>query len=51
MLNIDLFRWGRALAIAKKTNSHLETVLAYRKKYLESVDKEEDNKHFESYKS
>ena len=34
MINIDLFRWDRALALANKYSTHLDTVLAYRMKYL-----------------
>jgi len=50
MLNIELFRWERAIQISKKFNTDLETVLAFRKKYLEQVGKQEDSKFFEEYK-
>jgi len=49
MLNIDLFRWERAIGIAKKFNTDEDTVLAYRKRYLESVEKKEDSKAFAAY--
>lgn len=42
MLNIDLFRWERALALAQKDPSQLDTVLAFRMKYLATAEKEED---------
>ena len=50
MLNIDLFRWERAIQIAKKYNTDLETVLAFRKKYLDQAGKQEDSTYFEEYK-
>lgn len=45
-LNIKLFKWDRALEIATNQKTHLETVLAYRKRYLERIGKEETNKNF-----
>jgi len=45
-LNIKLFRWDRALEIATNQKVHLDTVLAYRKRYLERIGKEETNKKF-----
>jgi len=45
-LNIKLFRWDKALDLAINHKTHLETVLAYRKRYLERVGKEETNKKF-----
>ena len=49
MFNIDLFRWEKALTLANKFNTHVETVLAFRKKYLETAEKEEDNVTFKGY--
>jgi hypothetical protein len=34
MFNINLFRWEKALSNAEKYNVPVNTVLAYRKKYL-----------------
>ena len=45
-LNIKLFRWDRAFELAVNHKTHLDTVLAYRKRYLERVGKEETNKKF-----
>jgi len=45
-LNIKLFKWDRALELAVNNKTHIETVLAYRKRYLERVGKEETNKKF-----
>jgi len=45
-LNIKLFRWERALDIAINHKTHIETVLAYRKRYLERTAQEETNKKF-----
>ena len=45
-LNIKLFRWERALELALNFKLHIDTVLGYRKKYLESIGKEESNKKF-----
>lgn len=41
-LNIQLYRWGRALDIAMKFKSHVDTVLAYRQKYLVDFGKSEN---------
>lgn len=45
-LNINLFRWDRALNLAVMHKTHIDTVLGYRKKYLESVGLEETNSKF-----
>ena len=45
-MNINLFRWERALEIALTNKVHIDTVLGYRKKYLESVGLEEVNSKF-----
>jgi intraflagellar transport protein 80 len=48
-LNLNLFRWTRALDLALKHKVHVETVLAYRQKYLQSFDREEVNPKFLQY--
>ena len=48
-ININLFRWDRALNLAVSNKVHVDTVLAYRKKYLESVGLEEVNSKFIEY--
>jgi len=40
-LNIKIFRWEKALDLAVKHKTHVDTVLAYRKKYLNSLKREE----------
>ena len=39
----------RALELAVKHKTHVDTVLAYRKKYLKNFDKKETNKRFMQY--
>lgn len=48
-LNLNLFRWNRALDLAVKHKAHIETVLAYRQKYLQSFEREEVNQKFLQY--
>ena len=48
-LNINLFRWARALELALKHKVHVETVLAYRQKYLQSFERDEVNPKFLQY--
>jgi len=48
-LNIRLFRWGRALALALKHRRHVDTVLGYRERYLKEYQKEETDKRFLQY--
>ena len=48
-LNINLFRWARALDLALKHKVHIDTVLAYRQKYLQSFQREEVNQKFLQY--
>ncbi|KAG8180211.1 hypothetical protein JTE90_016488 [Oedothorax gibbosus] len=45
MLNLRLFKWDRALELAKNGN-HVDTVLAFRKKYLEDLNIVEDKTTF-----
>ena len=46
MLNIMLYRWQRALDLAIKNKVHIDTVLAYRQKYLEDFNWKETDKQF-----
>jgi len=45
-LNINLFRWSRAVDLAVKHKVHIDTVLAYRQKYLDEFQREETNQKF-----
>ena len=46
-----IFNSVRALAMAVKYKTHIDTVIAFRKKYLERFEKEETNQLFLQYKS
>ena len=48
-MNIKLYRWDRALDLAIKHKTHVDTVLAFRQRYLEDCKKEEDNDRFKEY--
>ncbi|KAH3761199.1 intraflagellar transport protein 80-like [Pelomyxa schiedti] len=48
-MHIHAYRWERALDIAVKNNTHVDTVLAYRQRYLEEWGKTETNKKFAAY--
>lgn len=48
-MNIKLYRWDKALDIAINNKTHVDTVIAYRKKFLEQYGKEEDNDRFKQY--
>jgi intraflagellar transport protein 80 len=48
-MNVKLFRWDRALDLAIKHKTHVDTVLAFRQKYLEDCRKDEDNARFKEY--
>ncbi|NXU94950.1 IFT80 protein, partial [Xiphorhynchus elegans] len=48
-LNINLYNWDRALDLAVKHKTHVDTVLAYRQKFLEDFGKKETNKRFLQY--
>ncbi|XP_034085261.1 intraflagellar transport protein 80 homolog isoform X3 [Gymnodraco acuticeps] len=48
-VNIDLFNWERALELAVKHKTHVDTVLAYRGKFLQKFGREETNKRFLQY--
>ena len=45
-MNIRLFRWSRALDLALKHKKHVDTVLGYRARYLESFGKAETHAKF-----
>lgn len=47
---IDLYNWDRALEIALKHKTHVDTVLHFRAKYLSWLGRMEDNKRFLQYK-
>jgi len=46
MLNLSLFNWDRALDLAVKHKTHVDTVLAHRQRYLQNFDKRETNTRF-----
>ncbi|PVD18640.1 hypothetical protein C0Q70_21190 [Pomacea canaliculata] len=46
MLNIQLYNWDRALELAVKHKTHVDTVLAFRQRHLSRMDTRETNKRF-----
>lgn len=48
-MNLNIFRWDRALELCLKHKQHLETVLGYRQKYLDEFQREEKHQKFLSY--
>uniref|UniRef100_A0A1A8F3D9 Intraflagellar transport 80 homolog n=2 Tax=Nothobranchius korthausae TaxID=1143690 RepID=A0A1A8F3D9_9TELE len=48
-MNIDLFYWERALELAVKHKTHVDTVLAYRQRFLQKFGRKETNKRFLQY--
>ncbi|XP_070685192.1 intraflagellar transport protein 80 homolog [Pempheris klunzingeri] len=48
-VSIDLFNWQRALELAVKHKTHVDTVLAYRQKFLQKFGRKETNKRFLQY--
>ena len=46
-MNINLHRWDRALAIAKRTNKFVEVVAAYRTKFIKDMDMKETDPQFQ----
>ncbi|XP_056296765.1 intraflagellar transport protein 80 homolog isoform X2 [Pseudoliparis swirei] len=48
-VSIDLFNWERALELAVKHKTHVDTVLAYRGKFLQKFGRKETNKRFLQY--
>ncbi len=49
LLNVYLHHWDRALDLAVRHKTHVDTVLAYRLKHLERCDKEETIKKYVQY--
>ena len=47
-MNIKLYRWERALDIAVNNKTHVDTVVAYRSRFLEQYKKEEDLDKFKT---
>jgi len=45
-MHIDQYNWDRALELAVKYKTHVDTVLAYRQKYLKKCNKKEESKKF-----
>ncbi len=45
-INMNAFRWLRALDLAVKHKTHLETVLFYRQKFLRDFQREEHDQKF-----
>lgn len=39
-MNINAYKWDRALKLSRDFKSHLDIVVALRKKYLERINKE-----------
>jgi intraflagellar transport protein 80 len=48
---LDLYQWDRALEVALKYKSHVDTVLHYRKLYLKEVQMDESKERFKSLAS
>lgn len=48
-MNIRLFRWQRALDIATKYKTHIDTVLGYRERFLSKLNRAETNAKFIRY--
>jgi len=49
MLNIELYRWDRAMELAIKHKTHVDTVVGYRTRYLKSIGGTEDKKLFAAF--
>ena len=49
LLNIHLHQWEKALDLAIKHKTHVDTVLAYRVKHLNRCEKEENLKKYVQY--
>lgn len=48
-MNLKLYKWDRALEIAVQNKTHVDTVIAYRKRFLEQYSKEETNEKLKQY--
>jgi len=44
-----MYKWERALEIAVNNKTHVDTVIAYRKRFLEQYGKEETHERFKQY--
>ncbi|XP_074657644.1 intraflagellar transport protein 80 homolog [Tubulanus polymorphus] len=49
LMNLELYNWDRAMELAVKHKTHVDTVLGYRKRYLDNFQKTESNKRFIQY--
>jgi hypothetical protein len=45
-LNIAIFKWERALELAVQHNTHVDTVLGHRARYLKSMSREETDARY-----
>eukprot|EP00760_Papus_ankaliazontas_P033723 PhM_4_TR6687/c0_g1_i1/m.56010/K19678/IFT80; intraflagellar transport protein 80 len=50
-MHIRMYNWERALEIASERRTHVDTVLAFRQRYLESFGKTETHEKFKHYAS
>ena len=48
-MNIKTFNWDRALSLAIKHQTHIDTCIAYRTKFIKSLSIEEDRKKFQQF--
>ena len=48
-LNLRTFNWDRALTLAIKHQTHIDTCIAYRAKFIKSLSIEEDRKKFKQF--
>lgn len=48
-MNIELYRWNRALDLAVKYRTHLDTVLGYRDRFLQRFAKKETDSKYMQY--
>lgn len=44
-----MYKWDRALEIAVSNKTHVDTVIAYRKRFLQMYQKEETNEKFKQF--
>ena len=50
-LNIKMYKWERALDIAVTNKTHVDTVIAYRSRFLQMYSREETNEKLKQYAS
>jgi len=48
-LNIKMYKWDRALEIAVQNKTHVDTVVAYRQRFLQMYKKQETNEKFKQF--